>query len=81
MHYGLVPPFLITHYAHCTKMIFKKNGFAEWHSWTTYRHYNYFQKLYTNYLMEGKRDNTDHHLDMNKHLIQIDLAIYDELQW
>jgi len=53
----------------CTKMIFNKRGFAEWHSWATYRHTDYFKKLYTNYMHEGKRDNTDHHLDMNKHLI------------
>lgn len=65
----------------CTKMIFKKDGFAEWHSWATYRHQDYFKKLYTNFLMEGRRDIDDPMLDMNKHLIQIDLAIYDELQW
>ena len=65
----------------CTKMIFKKDGFAEWHSWAAYRHQDYFQKLYTNFLMESRREPDDPMLDMNKHLIQIDLAIYDELQW
>lgn len=65
----------------CTKMIFKKDGFAEWHSWATYRHQDYFKKLYMNFLMEGRRDKDDPMLDMNRHLIQIDLAIYDELQW
>jgi len=32
-------------------------------------------------MMEGKRDNADHKLDKDKHLITLDLAIYDELQW
>lgn len=65
----------------CTKMIFKRSGYAEWHSWATYRHQDYFKKLYMNYLLEGKREVEDPAENMNKHLIQLDLAIYDELQW
>lgn len=60
-------------------MIFRRNGFAEWHSWATYRHQDYFQKLYTNFLMEEKKNQDDPALDMSLHLLQIELAIYDEL--
>jgi hypothetical protein len=61
---------------YCTKMTFSANGFAEWHSWSTYKSKNYFEKLFQNYLLENKIYKEDY-LDINKHLIQIDLAIYD----
>jgi len=37
---------------------------------------NYFEKLFQNYLLENKIYREDY-LDINKHLIQIDLAITD----
>ena len=33
-----------------------------------------------NYLMEN-RESDPEKIDMNKHLLQIDLAVYDEVQW
>ncbi len=33
-----------------------------------------------NYLVENKHLELDN-MDQNKHLLQIDLAIYDEVQW
>lgn len=57
-------------------MTFSASGFAEWHSWSTYKNKKYFEKLFQNYLLENKIYKEDY-LDINKHLIQIDLAIYD----
>ena len=57
-------------------MTFSASGFAEWHSWSTYKNKKYFEKLFHNYLIENKIYKEEY-LDINKHLIQIDLAIYD----
>ena len=65
---------------YCTKMTFSKTGYAEWHSKATYRSKDYYQKLFMNYLMENHQLDSDA-MDQDKHLLQIDLAIYDEIQW
>ena len=65
---------------YCTKMTFSKSGYAEWHSMASYTSQSKFKKLFINYLMEHKHTDKDA-MDANKHLIQIDLAIYDEAQW
>jgi hypothetical protein len=69
---------------YCTKMTFSKSGFAEWHSWSTYRKKETFNLMFQNYVNEHKdREHSlqDEILDPNKHMLSIDLAIYDELQW
>ena len=65
---------------YCTKMTFQKSGYSEWHSWATYRYRDYFDRLYTNYLMETKSTDPEK-MDPTKHILTIDLAIYDEVQW
>lgn len=67
---------------YCTKVTFKKNGFAEWHSWATYLNERHFSKLFNNYLKyrpkpAGSEKQWDQ-IDPNVHLTQIDLAIYDQ---
>ena len=67
---------------YCTKMTFQKSGYAEWHSWATYINKDHFTSLFTNYLKSmglHKLSATDPAADANKHLIQIDLAVYDEV--
>jgi hypothetical protein len=49
-------------------MTFSANGYAEWHSWSTYRNKKYFEKLFQNYLLENKIYKEEY-LDINKHLI------------
>ena len=61
-------------------MTFSKNALAEWHSWATYRQKDYYQKLYANFLIDKREEKPDR-FDIDKHLLQIDLAIYDEIQW
>ena len=39
-----------------------------------------FESYFLNYLKESETTNPDM-LDINKHLITIDLAVYDEVQW
>ena len=64
----------------CTKMTFSQKGFAEWHSMATYKDPWEFQQLFGNYLAHHKTNNAEEK-DPNKHLLQIDLAIYDENEW
>ena len=66
---------------YCTKMTFQKSGFAEWHSWATYINQDHFKALFNNYLKSNTILSTDPKADPNKHLIQLDLAVYDEAQW
>ena len=61
-------------------MTFGPKNTAEWHSWAIYRHPEYFQKLFTNYLM-SEGETRPERMDYKKHLVQVDLAIYDEVQW
>ena len=68
----------------CTKMTFAQSGYAEWHSWAAYRDKEYFLKLFQNYVEAGPADDYEDYKpdsDPYKHLIQIDLAIYDEVGW
>ena len=39
---------------YCTKMTFSKDGFAEWHSWATYRRKDLFNLMFQNYVNEHK---------------------------
>jgi len=65
---------------YCTKMTFNRNGFAEWHSMATYRSQDMFDKLFKQYVIE-KWDYYQEEIDPSQHLLQLDLAIYDETQW
>ena len=65
---------------YCTKMTFSRAGYAEWHSMATYKNPMQFSKLFANYLLEHQTDKPEA-IDPNKHLLQIDLAIYDQAQW
>ena len=65
---------------YCTKMTFQRSGYSEWHSWATYSYRDYFDKLYTNYLMDTKVKDPER-MDPTQHILTIDLAIYDEVQW
>lgn len=74
---------LTMRWEYCTKMTFSKHGFAEWHSWSTYRRKDHYSSIFQNYVMEHyDKDMLDGSiLDPMKHLLKIDLAIYDEIQW
>ena len=63
---------------YCTKMTFSSKGYAEWHSWAAYASPLHFSELFDNYV--ASHNYTDQEkLDPNRHLLQIDLAIYDEV--
>jgi hypothetical protein len=49
-------------------MTFSSKGYAEWHSYATYKNKEQFSKLFMTYVMEHKHSELDH-LDPNKHLI------------
>ena len=66
---------------YCTKMTFQKSGYAEWHSWATYINKDHFAALFNNYVKSHHFEESGTKVNPNKHLIQIDLAVYDEIQW
>jgi hypothetical protein len=66
---------------YCTKMTFAQHGFAEWHSMATYKDEAMFDKVWTNYVNDLHWDDNEKLLnatDKMQHVIQLDLAIYDE---
>lgn len=65
---------------YCAKMTFKKGNEAEWHSWATYRHEDWFKKLFMNYLKEHNHHSRED-MDMKTRYIEIELAVYDERGW
>jgi hypothetical protein len=64
----------------CTKMSFSKLGNAEWHSMASYLYPNMFEKYFQNYLLESQTTDAEQ-ININRHLLTLDLAIYDEVQW
>ena len=62
-------------------MTFSQHGYAEWHSMATYKDFFQFETLFDNYLKDHKNQKNPDETDPNKHLLQIDLAIYDENEW
>lgn len=68
---------------YCTKMIFGADALAEWNSIATYYHPDMFRALFNTYKKDQDDESPDskNYLDPKKHLITVDLAIYDEVQW